>query len=169
SLRRKADDVELPLSEENKQLLEEMLTFLKNSQDEEMAEKYQLRVGGGLAATQLNINKRLIAVHFDDAKENKYSFGLRNQKIINHSVEQAYIENGECCLSVDREVSGIVPRHARVTVKATDIDGNPVKLRLRGFPAMVFQHEIDHLNGIMFYDYIDKDNPLLPPENAKAV
>jgi len=169
SLRRKADDVELPLSEENKQLLEEMLTFLKNSQDEEMAEKYQLRAGVGLAATQLNINKRLIAVHFEDAKENKYSYGLANPKIVSHSVEQAYIENGEGCLSVDREVSGIVPRHARVTVKATDMDGNPVKLRLRGFPAMVFQHEIDHLNGIMFYDYIDKDNPLLPPENAKAV
>lgn len=169
SLRQKADEVDLPLSAENKQLLENMLTFLKNSQDEEMAEKYQLRAGVGLAATQLNINKRLIAVHFEDAKGNQYSYGLVNPKVISHSVEQAYIANGEGCLSVDRDVDGIVTRHARVTVKAVDMFGNPLKLRLRGYAAMVFQHEIDHLNGIMFYDYIDKENPLLPPKNAKAV
>jgi len=169
SLRKKANEVDIPLAAENKQLLEDMLTFLKNSQDEEIADKYQLRAGVGLAATQLNINKRLIAVHFTDAKDNIYSYGLANPKIISHSVEQAYISNGEGCLSVDREINGLVPRHARVTVKATDINDQPVKLRLRGFPAMVFQHEIDHLNGIMFYDYIDKDNPLLPPENAKPV
>jgi len=169
SLRKKADEVEVPLSEENKQLLNDMLTFLKNSQEEEIAKKYGLRAGVGLAATQLNINKRLVAVHFEDPKGNMYTYGLVNPKVISHSVEQAYITNGEGCLSVDRDVEGIVPRHARITVKAMDIDGNPLKLRLRDFPAIVFQHEIDHLNGIMFYDYIDEKNPLLPPENAKAV
>lgn len=169
ALRKKASEVESPLSGENKQLLTDMLTFLKNSQDEEMAEKHNLRAGVGLAATQLNIDKRLVAIHFEDEKGNLYSHGLVNPKVISHSIEQAYIANGEGCLSVDRDVSGIVPRHARVTVKATDLDGNPLKLRLKDFPAIVFQHEIDHLNGIMFYDYIDKDNPLLPPENAKSV
>src|SRR5699024_7410320 len=169
SLRKKADEVDVPLSDENKQLLNDMLTFLKNSQDEEIAEKYNLRAGVGLAATQLNINNRLVAVHFEDAKGKTYSYGLVNPKVISHSVEQAYITNGEGCLSVDRELPGIVPRHARVTVSATDMEGNPLKLRLRDYAAIVFQHEIDHLNGIMFYDYINDENPLLPPENAKAV
>ena len=50
-----------------------------------------------------------------------------------------------------------------------DIDGNEVKLRLKGYPAIVFQHEIDHLNGIMFYDYIDKDHPLTPLPDSVEV
>lgn len=169
SLRQKADEVDVPLSNENKQLLNDMLAFLKNSQDEEIADKHQLRAGVGLAATQLNKNKRLVAVHFEDPKGHMYSYGLVNPKVVSHSVEQAFLTNGEGCLSVDRDIEGVVPRHARITVKATDVDGNPLKLRLRDFAAIVFQHEIDHLNGIMFYDYIDKDNPILPPENAKAV
>ena len=44
------------------------------------------------------------------------------------------------------KTSGLVHRHHRVTIKAQDIDGNDVKLRLKGYPAIVFQHEIDHLN-----------------------
>lgn len=169
ALRKKAEEVELPLSAENRQLLNDMLTFLKNSQDEAMAEKYELRPGVGLSATQLNINKKLAAVHFEDAKGNLHSYGLANPKVTSHSVEQAYITNGEGCLSVDRDVEGIVPRSARVTIKAFDPDGNPLKLRLKDFPGIVFQHEIDHLNGIMFYDHINNDHPFLPPENAKAV
>lgn len=168
-LREIAKDVPLPPSKENKKLLEEMLLFLKNSQDEEIAQKYDLRPGVGLAATQLGIKKRMIAVHFEDAKGKNYSYGLFNPKIISHSVENAFLSGGEGCLSVDRNVEGIVPRSARVTVKATDLEGNELKLRLRDYPAMVFQHEIDHLNGIMFYDHFNKDNPLLAPENAKVI
>ncbi|MFD3447981.1 peptide deformylase, partial [Microbacteriaceae bacterium 4G12] len=51
-------------------------------------------------------------------------------------------------------------------VKAVTIDGEEIKLRLKGLPAIVFQHEIDHLNGIMFYDHINKENPFANPENA---
>lgn len=168
-LRQVAEDVVLPPSEKDKELLEEMLLFLKNSQDEEIAQKYNLRAGVGLAATQLGIKKRMIAVHFEDAKGKIYSHGLFNPKIISHSVEKGFLSSGEGCLSVDRNVEGYVPRSARVTVKATDLEGNELKLRLRDYPAMVFQHEIDHLNGVMFYDHINKDNPLLAPENAKPI
>ena len=164
-----ADPVETPLSDEDKELLTEMITFLKNSQDETIAEKYKLRPGVGLAAPQLGLNKRLAAVHFEDQNGKLYSYGLVNPKIVSHSVEMSYLSSGEGCLSVDRPVEGYVPRYARVTIKATDIDGNPIKLRLKGYPAVVFQHEIDHLNGIMFYDHINKENPYLIPEDAKAV
>ncbi|MFD2628237.1 peptide deformylase [Oceanobacillus kapialis] len=164
-----AEEVKTPLEREDRELLEEMLTFLKNSQDDEIAQKYDLRAGVGVAAPQLGINKRLIAIHFEDPNGKLYSYGLVNPKIVSHSVEDAYLSAGEGCLSVDRSVEGYVIRHARITVKATDMDNNPLKLRLKGYAAIVFQHEIDHLNGIMFYDRINNKNPFAIPENAKAI
>lgn len=169
ALRKVADEVSLPPTDEEVNLLNDMLTFLKNSQDEFTCEKYKLRPGVGLAAPQINVNKRMIALHFEDKKGKKYDHGLFNPKIVSHSVEKAYLAAGEGCLSVDRPVEGYVPRYARITIKALDVAGNEVKLRLRDYAAIVFQHEIDHLNGVMFYDHIDKDNPYFIPENAKAI
>jgi len=169
SLEKVAAEVSLPINDEEKTLLEDMLQFLKNSQDDELAAKYDLRAGVGLAAPQLGIEKRLIAIHFEDFNGKLYSYGLVNPKIVSHSVENSYLAAGEGCLSVDRPVEGYVPRHARITVKATDMDGNQVKLRLKGYPAIVFQHEIDHLNGIMFYDHINKENPYTIPDNSIAI
>lgn len=169
SLTKTAKEVDIPLNDKDKELLNDMITFLKNSQDEEVAEKYNLRAGVGLAAPQLGLDKRLVAIHFEELNGKQYSCGLVNPKIISHSVERAYLSTGEGCLSVDREVEGYVPRYARITVKATDMDGNPLKLRLKGYAAVVFQHEIDHLNGIMFYDHINKKSPFVVPEDAKAI
>ncbi|MFD1038720.1 peptide deformylase [Virgibacillus byunsanensis] len=169
SLREIAKEVQVPIEQVDKELVENMITFLKNSQDDQIAAEYELRPGVGLAAPQLGINKRIVAVHFEDLKGKLYSHGLINPKIVSHSVEKAYLTSGEGCLSVDRNVEGYVPRYARITVKAHDQEGNELKLRLRDYPAIVFQHEIDHLNGIMFYDYINKENPYLAPENAKPI
>ncbi|WP_077622166.1 peptide deformylase [Sediminibacillus massiliensis] len=168
-LNKVAEEVPLPASASDKETLEEMLQYLKNSQDEEVSSKYGLRPGVGLAAPQIGLSKRMIAVHFDDLDDKHYSYGLFNPKIVSHSVEKAYLSSGEGCLSVDREIPGYVPRYARITVKAVDLDGNEVKLRLRGYAAIVFQHEIDHLNGVMFYDYINPENPFEAPENAKPI
>ncbi|QHS22104.1 peptide deformylase [Virgibacillus sp. MSP4-1] len=168
-LRTVTKEVPIPPAKEDQETLKEMLQFLKNSQDEEIAEKYNLRPGVGLAAPQLGLDKRMLAIHVDDIKGKLHSYALFNPKVVSHSVEGGYLSSGEGCLSVDREVPGIVPRHARVTVKAYDMDGNQVKLRLKGYPAIVIQHEIDHLNGVMFYDHINEDNPFQPPENAKPV
>ncbi len=166
ALRKTAENVDLPPSPEDRKTLEEMLQFVKNSQDEEMCDRYGLRPGVGLAAPQIDINKRMMAVHFTDTKDKEYSYGLFNPKIISHSVEYTYLSTGEGCLSVDREVPGYVPRYRRITMKATTLDGEEVKLRLKDFAAIVFQHELDHLNGIMFYDHINKDQPYALPENA---
>ena len=168
ALRKKSNDVDVPLSSENKQLLDDMKTFIVNSQDEEIAEKYQLRAGVGLAAPQLGINKRLIAIHFE-YDDTLYSYQLINPKIISHSVEMAYLNGGEGCLSVDEQIDGNVVRYARVTIRAFDMDGNQVKIRFKDYPAIVVQHEIDHINGIMFYDHINKDQPFYVPENAKMI
>ena len=168
ALRKKSNDVDVPLSSENKQLLDDMKTFIVNSQNEEIAEKYQLRAGVGLAAPQLGINKRLIAIHFE-YDDTLYSYQLINPKIISHSVEMAYLNGGEGCLSVDEQIDGNVVRYARVTIRAFDMDGNQVKIRFKDYPAIVVQHEIDHINGIMFYDHINKDQPFYVPENAKMI
>ncbi|SET29090.1 peptide deformylase [Oceanobacillus limi] len=169
ALREVATEVTLPPSDEEINLLSDMLTYLKNSQDDEMCSTYDLRPGVGLAAPQLGITKRMVAIHFEDLNGKLYSYGLFNPKIVSHSVEKAYLSAGEGCLSVDRNVEGYVPRYARITVTATDLEGNKLKLRLRDYAAIVFQHEIDHLNGVMFYDHINKENPYTIPDNAKAI
>lgn len=158
-LRTKAKPVQIPATEEEKNTLNQMLEFLINSQNPESAEKYQLRPGIGLAAPQIGVQKRMIAVHVTDDKDKLFSHALFNPKIISHSIELTYLEGGEGCLSVDEDFPGHVPRYARITLTGVDLDDRPVKLRLRGLPSICFQHEIDHLDGIMFYDRIDKNNP----------
>ncbi|HDD7090626.1 peptide deformylase [Staphylococcus aureus] len=170
TLRQKAAELELPLTKEEKETLIAMREFLVNSQDEEIAKRYGLRSGVGLAAPQINISKRMIAVLIpDDGSGKSYDYMLVNPKIVSHSVQEAYLPTGEGCLSVDDNIAGLVHRHNRITIKAKDIEGNDIQLRLKGYPAIVFQHEIDHLNGVMFYDHIDKDHPLQPHTDAVEV
>ncbi|MEH6987966.1 peptide deformylase [Cytobacillus firmus] len=168
TLRKIAAEVNMPPSAEEKQTLREMMEYVKNSQNPELAAKYGLRAGIGLAAPQINISKRMIAVHVTYNGE-LFSYAFFNPKIISHSVQRSYLAAGEGCLSVDESIPGYVPRYSKVTVKGIDLEGNEVKLKLKGLPAIVFQHEIDHLNGIMFYDHINKQNPFEPIENAIAV
>ncbi len=169
TLRKVAEEVAMPPSEEDKKILKSLLEYVINSQDEEIAQKYGLRPGIGLAAPQINVSKRMIAVHVEDEKGKLYSYALFNPKIVSHSVEKSYLKNGEGCLSVDEPHPGLVPRYARVTVKGYNMNGEEVKIRLKGLPAIAFQHEIDHLNGILFYDRIDQENPFGPIEDGIAI
>lgn len=169
TLREIAKDVKMPPTKEDAEVLRTMIEFVINSQDPDKVEKYGLRPGIGLAAPQINIPKRMIAVHVTDEKDRLYSYALYNPKIISHSIEQSFLTSGEGCLSVDRDVPGYVVRHARIKVKATTLDGEEIVLRLKGLPAIVFQHEIDHLNGVMFYDHINKDDPFNIPSGATPI
>lgn len=168
-LRKVAEEVILPASSEDKKLLNDLMMYVQNSQNPAIAEQYGLRPGIGLAAPQINVSKRMIAVHCSDEKNNLISYALFNPKIISHSVEKAYLTAGEGCLSVDEAIEGFVPRYARVTVKGYNNDNEEVKIRLKGLPAICFQHEIDHLNGVMFYDHINQQDPFKPIENAIAI
>ena len=163
TLRTPAEEIIFPISEETKKLGQEMLEFLKNSQDADLAEEYSLRAGVGLAAPQLDISKRMIAVHIpdvdDETNEPILSTVMINPKIVSHSVQSACLSEGEGCLSVNRDVPGYVPRHSRVTVTYFDLDGEKQKIRLKNYSAIVIQHEIDHTNGIMFYDHINEKDP----------
>ena len=158
-LRARSEEVPVPPTQEDVALMEEMETFLVNSQDPDMSEKYELRGGVGIAAPQLGVNRRFFSVLLQDEMET-FQLSIFNPKITSHSVEQTYLNGGEGCLSVDRVVKGNVPRYRRITLEGVDRDGNPIKLRLRGMRAIVCQHELDHLDGIMFYDRINTTNPL---------
>ncbi|MBF0780904.1 MULTISPECIES: peptide deformylase [unclassified Granulicatella] len=172
TLRQKAEPVSLPLSQDDLLLAQKMLEFLHNSQNEEIAEKYQLRAGVGLAAPQINVSKRIIALLVPGEYEDDpfiLNTVMINPRIIKHSVQKACLTSGEGCLSVDREVPGYVPRFAKITVEYHTIDGNLTTVTLRDFPAIVVQHEIDHLNGVMFYDHINTANPFYKDEHLKII
>lgn len=159
ALRKISKDVTFPLSAEDKKNINDMITYLKMSQMDEYIEKYNLRAGMGLAYIQIGLPKRIFVIveELDDGSFKDYI--VINPKIISHSEEIIYVGEGEGCLSVNREVDGIVPRYARLTVEAQDLEGNTYRIRVREDISVCFQHEIDHLNGILFVDKIDKNNP----------
>lgn len=168
-LRTISKDVIFPLTEEDKKNINDMIEYLTNSQIEELAEKYDLRPGMGLSAIQLGIPKRYFVV-VDEYEEGKFdNYIIINPKIISTSAEKIYVDCGEGCLSVNRDVDGIVLRYARVTLEGYDVNGNKIKIRGREELAIAFQHEMDHLNGILFYDHIDKNNPFKDYDKYRGI
>ncbi len=168
-LRKVSEDVTFPMTQEDLDTIDLMLEYLTNSQIEALAEKYDLRPGMGMAAIQLGIPKRYLTI-VHEVEEGKFdNYVIVNPKIVSTSQEKIYVEDGEGCLSVNRDVCGIVPRFARITVEGYDTSGHKISIRAREELAIAFQHEIDHLNGILFIDYIDKNNPYKDQEKYRAI
>ena len=173
TLRKRAQEVEWPLSEENLNILRSMMTYLENSQDDEIAEKYDLRPGVGLAAPQINVSLKMFCIKTMDEKFEKWhQYAVVNPKIISYSEAKTYLPGGEGCLSVDEETTGIVLRSKKIRAKGYFVDletgkGEYKEIKLRGYPGIVFQHEYDHLLGIMFVDKIEKQIPEVPPIEFK--
>lgn len=162
-------DVTFPLDNKIKTALEDSLKYLEMSQIEKYSEKYHLRPGMGLALIQLGIPKRAFVV-VDEVDEGKFEkYIIINPKIISHSEELIYVEEGEGCLSVNRPVDGVVARYARIKVEAQDLEGNVCTYRLREDLSVAFQHELDHLNGILFVDKIDKKDPFKGKDRMRAI
>ena len=168
-LRTISKDVEFPMSEDDIFLINNMVQYLRLSQDEDYAEKYNIRAGMGLAAVQLGVLKRFFVISYKNDDGTFEEYKVINPKVLSHSEELIYVEEGEGCLSVNRYVEGIVPRHARITVKYYDEDGREIIKRVREEIAVAFQHEIDHLNGIMFVDRIDPKNPFKDQDKMRAI
>lgn len=169
-LRKISKEVTFPLDKKDKEAINLMIEYLTNSQIEKLSEKYDLRPGMGMAAIQLGIDKRyFVVVHEQKVKETFKNYVIVNPKIVSTSEEMIYVEEGEGCLSINRDVEGIVPRHARVTIEGYDIDGNKIKIRGREELAIAFQHELDHLDGILFIDKIDKKNPYKYENTYRAI
>ena len=169
-LRQKANEVtEFPLSKEEKKIIQHIIDQLTFSQIEEYEKKYNLRPGMGLAFPQLGISKRIIVI-VHEVEEGKFdNYVFVNPKIISNSNEKIAAEAGEGCLSVNREVEGHVKRYARVSVEGFDIDGNKISVRAREELAIAFQHEIDHLDGILFYDRIDKNHKFYTEDELRLI
>ena len=110
--------------------------------------------GVGLAAPQIGKSIRLITVHVPEDEEDgqeEVSLMLLNPEIVKSIGEQT---GAEGCLSIPG-IAGNVTRAHMVTVKAIDMDNKPVRIKADGYLAVVLQHEIDHLDGIMFTDRIE--------------
>lgn len=113
-------------------------------------------VGVALAAVQIDVLQRVVIIRNDFDNKADRSF----QVFINPEItkyEGELLEDYEGCLSI-RNVYGRVARHSKVRVKALAMDGKELRVTAEGFLARVFQHEIDHTNGVVFIDHI-KDDP----------
>lgn len=171
-LREKCELVKIPMSEEDKKTMEEMTDYIFNSIDEEISKKYDLRPAVGIAAPQIGINKKMLVIYSYDEKGNEHFYPMVNPKLVSYSDELTYLEGGEGCLSVTRETKGYIHRSKRVTVDTyLYYEGKlkKVTLRLKGYLAIIFQHEFDHLNGVLFVDHINKENPFYVPSNSSPV
>ena len=116
--------------------------------------------GVGLAAPQVGITRRLIVVHVPENYEEgepATTLTLVNPEIVK---AQGRVIGQEGCLSIPGWV-GDVPRADLITVKAIDLNNKPVRLKARDFVARVLQHEIDHLDGILFVDRIEDRSTLV--------
>lgn len=168
-LRKISKEATFPLSKEEKQMIQDMIDYLTLSQIEPEREKYDLRAGMGLSAVQVGVLKRIFVIVEEVEKEKFKNYIVINPKILSYSEEKIYVGEGEGCLSINREVEGIVPRRARITVEAYDIEGKKFQIRVREDIAIAFQHEIDHLNGILFVDHIDPKNPYKDQDKMREI
>jgi peptide deformylase len=136
---------------------------------DDMVETMQATNGVGLAAPQVGVLERVIVIQLPEDEEDPQSgklFTLCNPQIIRAIGEE---EGEEGCLCLPG-YAGEVKRATSVIVKAQDRRGRKVRIKAEGFLARVFQHETDHLDGILYIDRVesfDKIRPIVPPEEEE--
>ena len=122
----------------------------------EMCQAMWMANGIGLAAPQIGVNKRVIVVDETTEEHGQYAHLMVNPKITWKSEEKVSLDEG--CLSCPGE-NGEVSRPKEIKLTFQNKDGKYKKWKLDGIAARVVQHEIDHLEGILFVDYLDaKEN-----------
>lgn len=169
-LRQKAQEVVFPLSKEDEDWLSYMIEHVRITQDDQRNEIYKLQGAVGIAAPQLGVSKRMFVMRVEIDEHRLYEFAFVNPVVVGHSIQKSYMGHGEGCLSVPENHEGYVPRYAQVIIKGFDyLQKKHIQITLRGYSAIVAQHELDHLNGILYYDRIDKENPLKKIENAIVI
>lgn len=147
-LRQKAEPVEI-FDEDLAKLIDDMVDTMREAP------------GVGLAAPQIGISKRIIVVEFGDEEDETVPnqlYVMINPEIIKESNDK--VPGIEGCLSVPGVV-GNVDRSLAVTVRGQNVHGKPVKIRAQGWLARIFQHEIDHINGVL---YTDRAEEIWKPE-----
>lgn len=157
-LNKKAEEVGIDEigSSEIQGLIDEMFAIAKGERSD-----IEKAVMVGLAAPQIGVSKRIILVDVgvDATRKNLGSLvAYINPEIVWLSKERE--EGREGCFSVDNRVGGIVSRPFRIRIKAFDRHGKAITDELSGFTARIFQHELDHLNGIRFPERVGKEGIL---------
>ena len=132
--------------------LEKVDTETKKLMDD-MLETMYAAPGIGLAAIQVGILKRLVVIDISKGEEEKKPVFLINPQIIHRSKKTSIYEEG--CLSLPGQFAEI-ERPAECTLKYIDYNGKEKELKADGLLATCVQHEVDHLNGILFIDYLSK-------------
>ena len=165
-LRKKAKKVD-KITPEIRRLIDDMVETMRDAP------------GVGLAAPQLGVSQRVIVVEYAEDEEQetpdgqapkpakKRLYAVVNPEITRRSEEM--VEGVEGCLSIPGW-AGSVMRHAEVEVKGLNRAGGKFKLRARGWLARIFQHEVDHLDGILFIDRVSGPDRIwrLPPPEAES-
>jgi peptide deformylase len=146
SLRQRSQKVGL-ITPEIKQIIHDMESA---TLDWEASRDHE--VGVALAAVQVDLLYRIVVIRNDFDNKDDRSFAVFiNPQITKY--EGTIEEDFEGCLSI-RDIYGKVPRYTKVRIKALDIEGKEIRVTAEGFLARIFQHEIDHTNGIVFIDHI---------------
>jgi peptide deformylase len=136
---------------------------------DDMIETMREAPGVGLAAPQVGVSERLVVVEYGDDEDEdvpKKLFVVINPEIIETSEEK--IEGIEACLSIP-QLMGEVERHEKIVIKGVNRHGKSVKIKVHGWLARIFQHEIDHLEGVLYTDratkvWRPKENEPIPDE-----
>ncbi|PPE06158.1 peptide deformylase [Williamsoniiplasma lucivorax] len=159
----------LNLTSQEKECIEKLIDFVRFSQDpilNDVNNIEHLRPAVGLAAPQIGVNKNMFYVRIEWPGENENDemiieeYAMINPKCLSKSAQICAIESGEGCLSVEHDHEGIVPRAYKVIVEGFDyLTQKDIKLTLRGYASIVFQHELEHNEGHLYYDLIDNQNP----------
>lgn len=169
-LKEKTKEVEFPLSEANKNLIKKIKTYLYESNDYDLAEKKNLEPAVGIAAPQIGISLRLCGLYIDtDDNTDIFKRIMINPKIVSASSQMSYLKGGEGCLSISPKVEGLVFRHAKIKVKYFNETGSEITEEFTDFSAIAVQHEIDHLNGVLYIDHINYNDPFKILKNAVEI
>jgi peptide deformylase len=125
---------------------------------DDMFETMHAARGAGLAGPQIAQPIRVFVAEYEDPEnETHYKVALFNPEIVKAEGEEI---GPEGCLSIPGYVGENIRRAARVTVRAQDVRGKPVRINAEGWFARILQHEIDHLDGILFLDRLDRPEDL---------
>lgn len=163
--------ITLPLNQADELIMQKLIDWVRVSQDEKLNQNHEMIEAIGIAAPQIgaNVNMYYILVPIFDEKSKKINYfehALINPKIIARSEQIAALKHGEGCLSVDNKHEGLVPRSYKIHVTGYDyLKKKDINLIVRGYEAIVFQHEQDHLEKKLYYHHINKNYPWLKEAN----
>ncbi|MCP4336764.1 MAG: peptide deformylase [Mycoplasma sp.] len=158
-LRKELNEVTFPISKENKKIADWMINYI----DESQKPGFEDRAGVGIAANQIGVDLKMFYVNIPLDNGTKYIEFLINPKFKAMGAVDAALEGGEGCLSVPENwpnTIGYVNRKFKVIITGYSyLQKKEVTITKVGYPAIVLQHEMDHINGGLFYDKINQKNP----------